>query len=255
MRISVLNLARSRDRLQSFLAHNAHLSDLHRQEAVEGRGYTRSFLQRVGAIDGEMPGYTDGAIGCALSHLGLWEETAASGKVLTIAEDDAVLHHRFEALAQQVLASLPSTWELVLWGWNFDSILAFDMLPGISPCVGLFHQQGVRENLLAFQQSEITPAAFRLQRAFGTVCLSVSPRGAERLLKHCLPIRPMDVFYPVLDARLPNTGIDSMMNELYPSMEAYVTLPPLAVTCNDHAISTVQDEVETTVLTEHSLAV
>jgi hypothetical protein len=79
-----------------------------------------------------------------------------------------------------------------------------------------------------------------LQRSLGTVCQSVSPAGAAKLLRHCLPIRPMEAFYPILNRSLPNTGIDNMMNDLYPQMNAYVSLPPLVITKNESASSTVQ---------------
>jgi hypothetical protein len=79
-----------------------------------------------------------------------------------------------------------------------------------------------------------------LQRSLGTVCQSISPTGAAKLLKHCLPIRPMEVFYPILNRSLQNTGIDNMMNDLYPQINAFVSLPPLVVTKNEHGSSTVQ---------------
>jgi hypothetical protein len=50
----------------------------------------------------------------------------------------------------------------------------------------------------------------------------------------------METFYPLLNRTLPNRGIDNMMNELYPKINAYVCFPPLVITKNDHALSTVQ---------------
>ncbi len=240
MQVRFLNLDCSKDRLAAFLRVNRHLTNPIRVPAVDGAAYSRTDLQAVHALSGEMPGYTAGAIGCALSHLGEWELTANSRTPLTLAEDDAILHQDFEAKAEAILASLPANWDIVQWGWNFDSILAFDLLPGVSPCVGIFDQASLRANTTAFQKLSLNPVAYRLQRSLGTLCQSVSPRGAAKLLEHCLPIRPMDAFYPVLNRVLPNTGIDSMMNELYPRINAYVCLPPLAITCNEHAHSTVQ---------------
>ncbi len=240
MQVRFLNLDRSKDRLRAFLEVNRHLTDPLRVAAVDGSVCSRKDLQAVHALAGEMPGYTDGAIGCALSHLGEWELASMTDAPITLAEDDAILHHQFEPLAEAVLASLPPDWDIVQWGWNFDSILAFDLLPGVSPCVGVFDQAGLRANTAAFQRLPLKPATYRLQRSLGTLCQSVSPRGAAKLLQHCLPIRPLEAFYPVLNRVLPNTGIDSMMNELYPRIHAYVCLPPLAITRNEHAQSTVQ---------------
>ena len=240
MQVRFLNLDRSKDRLATFLDVNRHLTDPVRVSAADGSSYSRGDLQAVHVIAGDMPGYTDGAIGCALSHLGEWEMVSKGTAPLTLAEDDAILHHQFEPLAEAVLASLPADWDIIQWGWNFDSILAFDLLPGVSPCAGVFDQASLRANTSAFQGLALRPVPYRLQRSLGTLCQSVSPRGAAKLLRHCLPIRPMNAFYPILNRVLPNTGIDSMMNELYPRIQAYVCLPPLAITCNEHAHSTVQ---------------
>ncbi len=243
MQVRFLNLDRSEDRRITFLNVNRHLTNPVRVAATDGFAYSRQDLRDVHVLANEMPGYTDGAIGCALSHLGEWELASKTNSVLTLAEDDAILHHQFEPLAEAVLASLPADWDIIQWGLNFDSILAFDLLPGVSPCVGVFDQASLRANTAAFQNLPLRPTTYRLQRSLGTLCQSVSPRGAAKLLKHCLPIRPMDAFYPILNRILPNTGIDSMMNELYPRINAYVCLPPLAITRNEHAHSTVQKSI------------
>jgi len=240
MRVSFLNLDRSPERLASFLQINAHLTDVHRVAATDGNTYTREDLQSVKAIEGPMPTYTNGALGCALSHLGQWELASKGSETLTLAEDDAIFHQQFEQLAPKVLATLPADWDIIQWGWNFDSVLAYDLLPGIASCVSAFDQDGLRANLAAYPTLPIKPFAYRLQRSLGTVCQSISPAGAAKLLRHCLPIRPMETFYPLINLMLPNAGIDNMMNGLYPMINAYVCVPPLVITTNDHARSTVQ---------------
>ena len=107
MRVSFLNLDRSPERLASFLQINAHLTDVHRVAATDGNTYTREDLQSVKAIEGPMPTYTNGALGCALSHLGQWELASKGSETLTLAEDDAIFHQQFEQLAPKVLATLP----------------------------------------------------------------------------------------------------------------------------------------------------
>jgi glycosyl transferase, family 25 len=187
-----------------------------------------------------MPDYTNGAIGCALSHFRQWEITAKGRDVVTLAEDDAIFHLQFEEFAVKVLANLPANWDLIHWGWNFDTILAFDLLPDVSSCVAVFDQSTLRANVARYQKLVFTPSPYRLQRSLGLVCQSISPSGAAKLLQHCIPIRPMEGYYPILNRNLRNTGIDNMMNELYPSINAYVCVPPLVVTKNEHALSTVQ---------------
>jgi glycosyl transferase family 25 len=237
--ISVINLDRSPARLATFLEENRHLKHVERIPAVDGKSISRERLLEHHIFAAEMPGYSHGAIGCALSHLAQWEAACKHNRILTLAEDDAVFHLDFQAHASRLIASLPIDWDIVLWGWNFDSILAFDLLPGVSQCIGLFNQNGIRENLALYQTTPIQPAPFRLSRALGTVAYSVSPAGAEKLHHHCLPIRDMDAFYPGLNRTLANRGIDNMMNALYPTVNAFVSFPPLAVTRNDHSLSTV----------------
>jgi GR25 family glycosyltransferase involved in LPS biosynthesis len=237
--ISVINLDRSGARLATFLEENRHLKRIERIPAVDGKTISRERLIEHHIFAAAMPGYSHGAVGCALSHLAQWEAACRDQRIITLAEDDAVFHLDFEAHASSLIASLPSDWDIVLWGWNFDSILAFDLLPGVSQCVGSFNQNGIRENLKLYQSVPVAPAAFRLSRALGTVAYSVSPAGAGKLHHHCLPIRDMDAFYPGLNRTLANRGIDNMMNALYPTMNAFVSFPPLAVTRNDHTLSTV----------------
>lgn len=237
--VSVINLERSTGRLATFLEENRHLKSVRRIAAVDGKSISRQVLLDNHLFASEMPGYTAGAIGCALSHLSRWEAAFRDKKVVTLAEDDAIFHLQFEAEASKLIRALPEDWDIILWGWNFDSILAFDVLPGVSQCVGMFDQNGIRENLKRFQHTAVKPVAFKLNRAFATVAYSVSPGGAEKLHNHCLPIRDMDAYYPGLNRVLPNRGIDNMMNDLYPRVNAFVSFPPLAVTRNDHSISTV----------------
>jgi len=240
MRVSFLNLDRSQERLETFLEVNSHLTDLHRVTAIDGLNYSRKDLQEAGVALGDLRTYTDGAIGCALSHLCQWELASKTSEPLTLAEDDAIFHCRFEQLAAEMIDSLPAEWDIIQWGWNFDSILAFDFMPGVSNCVAIFDQVALRNSVTHFQQLPLRPVPYRLQRSFGAVCQSISPGGAVKLLRHCLPLRPMDTFFPLLNRVLPNTGIDNMMNDIYPAINAYVCVPPLVITKNDYATSTVQ---------------
>ena len=145
VRVSYLNLDRSPERLASFLKFNSHLTDVHRIAAVDGNTFSRKDLQAARVLEGEMADYTNGALGCALSHLCQWEIASKGQEPLTLGEDDAIFHHQFEQLASRVLASLPADWDIIQWGWNFDSILAFDLLPGVSSCFSAFDQAGLSE--------------------------------------------------------------------------------------------------------------
>jgi GR25 family glycosyltransferase involved in LPS biosynthesis len=172
--------------------------------------------------------------------LSLWAIAVEEARALTICEDDAVLSRHFVPCAEAALASLPDDWDIVLWGWNFDSYLGFDMMPGVSPCLASFDQDAMRAGIEQFQNEVPAPRLYRLLRAFGTPCYTVSPKGAALLRQHCLPLRAMSVYFPGLERTLENGGLDTMMNDAYPRLSAFVCFPPLAITPNRHDISTIQ---------------
>ena len=156
----------------------------------------------------------------------------------------------FEEEHQRLLNTLPETWDIVLWGCCSIAPLFYDLLPGFSSCVASLDIEGVRKNLAMFPEMCITGNLFKLYKAWGMVCYSISPKGAKKCLEFCFPIRPLPLKpksfrslrvktqrwrYPVF-----NSGIDCPMTALYPEIEAYVCFPPLVVTPDDKVISTVQ---------------
>jgi glycosyl transferase family 25 len=239
MQIYLINLDRGVDRLAQFRRVNAHLLAVERVSAVDGSTVDRQQQVDAGTIAPDLA-YTTGALGCALSHIALWQKAMAGDKPITITEDDAIFNSQFAVLSAGLIATLPADWDLVLWGWNFDSILCFDLLPGISPCVARFSEVLLRNATTKFQKRVLNPVAYRLLRGFGTLCYSISPTGAKKLLAQSLPIRPMTVAFPTVDPAFPNCGIDIVMNAAYPNLSAFVSFPPLVVTRNDKTISTIQ---------------
>lgn len=240
MDIRVINLDRSKDRLLTFETLNSHLNlKFLPFSAVDGKEVARGPLVDRGIITADLC-YGDGALGCALSHLALWDLAIEQKQSLTVCEDDAIFNRGFEVAAESLIKALPGEWHMILWGWNFDSVLLFDMLPGVSPCLGIFNQARMRMGIDAYQSASLMPRPFRLVRAFGTVGYSVSPTGAQALKQHCLPFRNMDIFFPGLERSVPNRDLGIMVNDAYPRIHAYVSFPPLIITRNLHSISTVQ---------------
>ena len=235
----VINLDRSEDRLREFRRRNSHMPDIHRFSAVDGSTIDREELIESNTFTSGLP-YTDGAVGAALSHMFFWEAAKAENAVITVCEDDAIFHRQFPELSARFIAGLRDDWDIVLWGWNLDSILLFDLMPGVSHCLATFDQEKMRAGADIFQELPIVPGAFRLLRAFGIVCYTISPRGASAMLDRSLPLRPLKVAFPMVHPEFPNNGIDIVMNDAYPGMNAFVSFPPLVVTKNEHAISTIQ---------------
>jgi len=238
--VKVISLARSADRRQSFSQKNAHV-DFSFADAIDGR----TIMHEVDkAPDLFEPGleYTPGAFGCALSHLTLWQEAAENGYPVTVVEDDVVLRHDFQEQSAAALAQLPDNWDLVVWAWNFDSILSLNLMPGISRTVMVFDQEGVRKSLAQFQAMQDRPCLLPLDRCFGTPAYTISPQGARKFMQECFPLKNFSMAIPLLPRMVPNNGIDIAMNRVYASTNSYCSMPPLAVTPNEHASSLIQNQ-------------
>ena len=264
MRVHFINLDRSQDRLVEFKKVNSHLTDAVRFSAIDGHRLDIELLARQGLVTWDIfPSYSIGAVGSALSHKSLWQVAAERNEMLTIAEDDVIFHSQFETLAQEIISTLPRDWDFVLWGWNFDAFLAFDMVPSVSTCLAQFDKNSIGLNARAFQRLSVSPRAHKLIFSFGMTCYSISPKGAGTLKSKCFPLRPMfiswpaDVPRPAVFPSRPNVGIDAALNSLYRQLNAYVCFPPLVVTENERGNSTIQHEgsapqidLETTSVTE-----
>jgi GR25 family glycosyltransferase involved in LPS biosynthesis len=238
----VINLDHSKDRLLAFEKQNGHLKpNFFRFSAVDGKGVDRNSLVDRRIITADL-GYADGALGNALSHLALWDLAIEKNQPLTVCEDDAIFNRGFGPAAESLVKTLPEDWHVIFWGWNFDSIVLFDMIPGVSGCLGYFDQDRMRMGIDAFHSARLMPQPFRLFRMFGIVGYSVSPLGAQAMKQHCLPLRKMEVFVPGLERTLPNRGLDIMLNDVFPRIKAFVSFPPLIVTRNFHTLSTIQQE-------------
>jgi glycosyl transferase family 25 len=234
MLIHLINLDRSADRLAEFMRVNDHLDEVCRVSAVDGSTLDLPALIHNGVIErGIAETYRRGGLGLVFSHISVWDKAIATGQVVTVCEDDAIFNRYYVRCAESVIDTAPPDWDLILWGWNFDSILAFELIPGVSPCVASFDQDRMREGVPSFQRQSLSPRRFRLLRAFGTICYSVSPKGAQSLKALCVPVREMNVYFPGVNRSLPNYGIDIMMSNAYPGINAFVTFPPLVVTKND----------------------
>ncbi len=235
----VINLDRTPERMQWFRQTNPHLEDVTRFSAVDGATIDREVLLREGVFVGPIA-YTDGAIGAALSHLRLWDTAASRKSYITVFEDDAIIHQDFMTLAPAILAECFSDWDIVLWGWNFDAALSFDIFPEV-PCFSRFSQSNLRANWAKIQNYAMRrPPLYRLHCGFGTVGYSISPAGARKLAGLVFPIRPFRYRHPVANLEIENVGIDCALTAIYDSVNAYACIPPLVITKNEHELSTIQ---------------
>jgi len=237
--IKVVSLKRSTTRREEFVRNNPGLAYAF-FDAVDGKTLIPAILEDPKLFVQPLRFPSLGAYGCALSHLRLWEQAIDSNEPLTIAEDDAVFRRDFPAASAALIEKLPPDWDLVMWGWNFDSILSVLPLRGISPAVMVFNQDDLRAGMNEFRDLVHPAYPLELHRCFGTVAYTISPGGARKFKEHCFPMKQFDLYFPLLPQKVPNTGVDIAMNRVYPDTRSFAAFPPLVATPNDTAASTVQ---------------
>jgi glycosyl transferase, family 25 len=237
--IVVINLDRSLDRLRAFRWTNRHVPNLRRFVAIDGRTLDRDACIRDGLITADNP-YTMPALGCSLSHVALWRLCAAGDRALTICEDDAILYRHFLAGQARILSSLRPDWDIVQWGWNLDWPMLMDLAPGMPPALVKCPDADQRPDFAAFEAAMLRPQAFPLRSSAGAACYTLSVAGARRLLARCLPIGAACAAWAENPAvAWDNTAIDVEMARHYPTLRAFVAVPPLAISPNVVAQSTI----------------
>jgi glycosyl transferase, family 25 len=230
--VRVISLARETGRRDEFLRRNAHLPSVF-FDAVDGRALSMNEIRATGLFMPEVEATYDAhAYGVALSHWHLWNEAAAGSEPVTIAEDDAVFRRDFEARSEDMLAALPADWDMVLWGWNFNSALRVHPMGSAGPVEMLFDQSLLRESLDSFQALQTPVHAFKLDKAFGLFAYALSPKGAAAMLENCFPQRQLAVWFPVFKAHQPNVGLDVATNAAYLETQCFACFPPLAASPN-----------------------
>jgi glycosyl transferase family 25 len=239
MRINVISLARTPERLSAFRKLNAHLRNVVVFKAVDGTNLSRDDLASRGLVI-EAAHYSVGALGCMVSHITLWEHAANTGEITTVCEDDAILNFDFESRAMSVLSALPDEADIIYWGWNFNAYVAIEVIPGLQSCAMTFGKNPQVGDIVTFQNARVKPAAYRLRRAMGIVCYTITPNGARRLRQLCLPVKDEIWDFPEINLRIPNMGLDVGMANALPRINAFCSFPPLVMSLNDAHSSTIQ---------------
>src|SRR5262249_50769813 len=151
----------------------------------------------------------------------------------------AIFNRHFARKAPGVLERLPADWDLVFWGWNFDSILHVKLFDGLKDDVMRFDSTLLGQRIAEFRETAYDVVPLRLRGAFGLVCYSISPKGATHLKELCFPLKNETIHVPGLRRTLVNFPLDTAMNKHYAALNAYVCFPPLVYTENDEADSDV----------------
>lgn len=239
MNFQVISLDSHPEKYATFLARNSR-DDLSftKFTAVDGKTLNQDYLIANGVISSDLE-YKLGALGCALSHLSLWELAVETNSIIHIAEDDAIFRHDLGNHMHQVLGSdAINDFDVIFWGFNRDLNAAFE-IPGVGRCMTIIEEEDIKneDDLISFQASSCPIFLAKSTRAFGTLSYSISPTGAQKLLAACLPLRPMtadiswgDGLGGSLDLIFNNVGIDVLMGViLHAQINSYLIFPPLAI--------------------------
>ena len=236
----LISLKRTPERLAHFQAVNSHLGlPIEILEAVDGLKVDRQGLIDSGLMESDIT-WGPGAIGAALSHRLCWLRAVETGRPVFIVEYDVYLRRDFVTKTLGVIDALPDHWEIVHFGYNTDSGVDIELLPG-SPVRGLFNRPfPTQKDCQEFVEETSPVVPLRLNNAFGNCSYLLAPRGAQKMLDGCFPMSITPFFVPVLKYYLRPQSKDGRMNALYRNMEAFVCVPPLSMPVNDKRTSTVQ---------------
>lgn len=238
MNIHVISLKRTPQRLEKFTKNNPHI-DFEVFEAIDSSKINLDIISRD--ILPEFSNYRIGAIGNALSHISLWARAVETNKTITICEDDAFFHNNFVLESKKILNTIGTDLDFIAWGWNFSSALWASPLPFLSPCKIEFSDESLLLNLAHYLGDAINPIPLRLHNSCGTIAYTITPAGAQKFISILLPLKnAVEVLIPNMAIlNILPSALDMAMGEAYTKTNSFVSFPPLVLTKNEIAESTV----------------
>lgn len=240
--IKVISLDKTPERFLNFKKINAQLP-IERISACEGAMLKKEEYIEAGIFSRELE-YSAGALGCAISHIRLWQQAVSENSVRHIAEDDAIIRDDFYQVFTDAEKHFKD-WDVFLWGYNYDWPVGlssyFDTVSSLE--VKNLLPDFLYKNYHAFKIEKKKPSLLPLVSAAGTGFYSVSPQGAQKLLKLCLPLSMESPKYIKDESLLwHNNGLDVEMSRHYRLMNSYISFPSMALMINNYNNSTIQNE-------------
>jgi len=224
MKIYVISLKTSIDRKIEFDKLNKKYIDYEYFEAIDGN----TLDDDVNIVEKNSYNYKKTAIGCAMSHLHLWNKCIAMDEPIIIMEDDVFVSHNFNAHIKAIMMMLPKEWHIVQLTYNCDSILGYSNT-SFEDAFTFFTKKKFHDNdIEVFQNSEIFPIIAKLKMSFGMSCYILTPSGANILKQKCFPMDNRIIYIPLVGP-IKSYTIDCMANDIYSNIEAYVCPIPFVM--------------------------
>lgn len=241
MHIFVISLEKSTDRRTKFDNMNSKYIQYTYHNAVDGSKLNIDHLYKNGILAKNTMNYSNGALGCALSHLQLWEKCIQLKEPIIIMEDDAIVSEHFNKNINNLLHSLaPPNWDIIQLNYNMDSILCY-YNTNYEICNCFFNKTQITDaNIHDFVNNKVNTCIAKLVHSFGTSAYIISPNGAKLLKEKCFPLDNRILRIPMLNS-IQCFSIDSMMNSVYKEMASYVCVLPFVTTLhvNKDYVSTI----------------
>ena len=238
--LSVISIKRTPQRLKDFFKRNAcALKDwnVHVLDGVDGTQHKRLFEQSRLISHNVFNGWSQGAIGSALSHMLSWRLCLRLEKPIIVAEDDAILSTKLRHNLQVLLETKNNDPSFLLLGWNLDSLLQAELEPGLG-LISLFEPAYPKEaELKELVNSTTERRICKLKRCFGLPAYRITPRAAQYLLKELNPLVAEEI---AMGRGIPthfSETLDGALNNQYEKIGAKIVFPPLALAINDQSDS------------------
>lgn len=241
VKIFIINLNKSTDRRENFIKNNSKYLSLSKNmnddytffEAIDGNSININLLPDS-ILQKKSVNYTKGSIGCALSHLALWEKCIELNEPILIMEDDVILHSKFMSHLNNVYNNmLPIGWDIVQLSYNCDSIISYHNTV-YEKCVCSFSQKKTtQQDIDLFILSKINPTVRKLIHSFGTSSYLLSPSGAKKFKEKCFPLNNQKINIPLL-GNISCFTIDCMMNAIYKDTNSYICIIPFVMSMHLH---------------------
>ncbi|MFT8655657.1 MAG: glycosyltransferase family 25 protein [Acetobacter papayae] len=224
-----ISLDSAPERSETFQRLNAHVPDILPFKGLDASTVDLPAMQQAGLVSKNCT-FSPADLASALNHVSLWGTVMRSGTSAYVFDDRAVLCRNFSEVSQDIIEKLPTNWDIVCWNWAGDNVMQYELLPGVTHATITYFQDSVQKHIKDFNTTGIASLPFRLVQMFGFGNYAISPSGAAKLIKSCLPLNSEEVLHYCLGGQmLQATDLSILLNRYYMDIAAFITVPPLCL--------------------------